>query len=150
MPLDFPDTPYVGQETTSDTHTWYWDGDVWRIKTTTVSGPTGPTGPTGPQGPQGDGLIISGYYETIAELFADAGGTVGEHYIVNENGHLYVWSGTPYVWTDLGRIQGVNGIDGATGPTGPTGPIFQNIDGGSASTIYGGLSTIDCGNALGV
>lgn len=100
MPIDFPDTPYVGQETTSDTHTWYWDGNVWRIKTTTVVGDIGPTGPLGPTGPIG--------------------------------------------------ATGPTGVQGPQGVTGPTGSVFQNVDGGSSTTTYGGVDPIDCGNSLGV
>ena len=46
--------------------------------------------------------------------------------------------------------QGVTGPTGLIGETGPTGPVFQNVDGGTATTIYGGSSIIDCGNAAGV
>ena len=42
---------------------------------------------------------------------------------------------------------GPTGSTGPTGATGDTGPIFQNVDAGTASTIYGGSPTIDCGNA---
>lgn len=53
MALDFPDSPTLNQEFTSATQTWYWDGEVWRIKTQIIVGPQGPTGPTGPIGPTG-------------------------------------------------------------------------------------------------
>jgi hypothetical protein len=57
--------------------------------------------------------------------------------------------------------NGTNGADGGTGPTGPqgnlgptgstgpTGPIFQNVDGGTATAVYGGSATIDGGNVNG-
>jgi hypothetical protein len=57
--------------------------------------------------------------------------------------------------------DGTNGLNGATGPTGsigllgptgstgPTGPIFQNVDGGTATAVYGGSATIDGGNVDG-
>lgn len=51
MPLDFPDTPVLGQEFSSGDQTWVWDGYVWLIKHS--PGPIGPTGPTGPPGPTG-------------------------------------------------------------------------------------------------
>ena len=62
---------------------------------------------------------------------------------------LWYWDGA--VW----RISVAQGPVGPTGPTGligetgPTGPVFQNVDGGTATTIYGGSSIIDCGNAAG-
>ena len=48
-----------------------------------------------------------------------------------------------------GATSTVPGPTGPTGSTGPTGPIFQNVDGGTATTIYGGASIIDCGNVNG-
>jgi hypothetical protein len=57
--------------------------------------------------------------------------------------------------------SGTNGLNGSTGPTGPqgnagptgstgpTGPIFQNVDGGTATAVYGGSATIDGGNVNG-
>jgi len=44
---------------------------------------------------------------------------------------------------------GPTGLTGATGPTGPTGPIFQNVDGGTATAVYGGSATIDGGDVNG-
>lgn len=102
MPIDFPDNPSLNEEIASGTHIWYWNGDVWRLKTNIAEGPTGPIGPTGPQG------------------FSITGPT------------------------------GPQGIEGPTGPTGATGPIYQNVDGGSATTVYGGAEIIDGGNSLGV
>jgi hypothetical protein len=45
---------------------------------------------------------------------------------------------------------GPTGSTGSTGPTGATGPVFQDIDCGVPGSLYGGLSTLDCGNVLGV
>ena len=82
----------------------------------------------------------------------------------------WYWDG--YVWRTVlqdGPIgptgptgpSGLNGSDGSTGPTGPigltgptgstgpTGPIFQNVDGGTATAIYGGSATIDGGDVKG-
>ena len=47
-------------------------------------------------------------------------------------------------------FQNGSSMSSAVGETGPTGPIFQNVDGGTATTIYGGSSIIDCGNVNGV
>lgn len=98
MPIDFPDNPQVGDETSSGTHIWYWNGSTWRLKTNVAVGPTGPTGPLGPTGPQG--------------------------------------------------VTGPTGSQGVVGPTGPTGPIYQNVDGGTPTTVYGGGETIDAGGVL--
>jgi len=44
---------------------------------------------------------------------------------------------------------GSQGVIGPTGSTGPTGPIFQNVDGGTATAVYGGSATIDGGDVNG-
>lgn len=121
MPIDFPNSPQIDDTFTVGDQTWVWDGFVWRISI--AQGATGPTGPTGPSvtGPTGP---------------IGATGPTGP--------------------TGSQGIQGVQGPTGplgptgSTGPTGATGPIFQNVDGGSATTVYGGSSIIDCGNSLGV
>jgi hypothetical protein len=45
-------------------------------------------------------------------------------------------------------ILGATGA-GPTGAKGSTGDIFQNVDGGVSTTIYGGSPTIDAGNVSG-
>ena len=120
MPIDFPDSPAVDDLFTVNDQTWRWDGSVWRINE--AQGIQGPTGPTGPIGPTGPVSTVPGPTGSTGPL-----GPTG----------------------NTGPI-GNTGPTGSTGPTGPTGPIFQNIDGGNASTIYGGSPSIDCGNALGV
>ena len=44
---------------------------------------------------------------------------------------------------------GIDGVTGPTGATGATGPIFQNVDGGTPTTVYGGITPIDCGGVNG-
>jgi len=92
-----------------------------------LSGPTGPTGafggptgPTGPTGATGQGVAIKGSVATVADL-PSTGNVVGDSYIVQSDGDLYVWSGS--VWNNAGPIVGPTGATGAsvTGPTGPTG-----------------------------
>ena len=36
-------------------------------------------------------------------------------------------------------------VIGATGPTGPTGSSYVNIDGGSPTSVYGGITSLDGG-----
>lgn len=85
-----------------------------------AQGETGPTGPIGPTGPTGPQGI---------QGFTGPTGSQGP------TGPL--------------GPTGSTGPTGPTGSTGPTGPIFQNIDGGGATTIYGGAPTIDAGNVSG-
>lgn len=121
MPIDFPNSPALNELFTVGDQTWYWDGSVWRISNT--QGATGPTGPIGPTGPSVTGPTGP----------TGATGPTG-----------------PTGATGIQGPTGPTGPTGSTGPTGDTGPIFQNVDGGTSTTIYGGSSVIDCGNSLGV
>lgn len=92
-------------------------------------GDPGPEGPIGPEGPQGvDGeqgepgppIRISGSVPTEADLPTDLTPTdVGEGYIVEEDGDLWVWQGDS--WLDVGQIVGPQGPIGPVGDTGPQG-----------------------------
>jgi hypothetical protein len=59
------------------------------------------------------------------------------------------WDGTAWVLAIVGKQgpQGPTGPTGSTGSTGPTGQAYINLDGGEATSTYGGLTTIDCGQA---
>jgi hypothetical protein len=84
------------------------------------AGPTGPQGPTGPAGADGSGVSIVGSVATTGDL--PGSGTAGQGYIVQADGHLYIWPVGGSAWLDVGQIQGPQGPTGATGPTGPAGP----------------------------
>jgi len=76
---------------------------------------------------------------TINIVAETAGNTAGDGYIVEFDGHLYVWNGSQ--WVDAGQIVGPigstgatgsvgatgSGSTGATGPAGATGQTFANI-----------------------
>jgi hypothetical protein len=97
-------------------------GDVtwyWDGSVWRISNSQGATGPTGPQGPTGP---------------LGPTGPQGIQGITGPTGSLGPTGPT-----------GPQGIQGVSGPTGPTGPIFTNVDGGTPTTIYGGLTVIDCG-----
>jgi hypothetical protein len=85
-----------------------------------AQGEMGPTGPLGPTGPQG------------------IPGPTGPTGTTGPTGPFGPTGST-----------GPTGPTGPTGSTGPTGPIFQNIDGGSSTTLYGGAPSIDAGNVSG-
>lgn len=118
--IDFPNSPTLNQLFTVGNQTWVWDGYVWRIAE--AQGIQGPTGPTGPS--------VTGPTGPIGPI-----GPTGPTGLTGPTG---------------ASITGPTGPTGSTGPTGPTGPVFQNIDAGTPTTLYGGLSTIDCGNVNGV
>ena len=93
-PIDFPNSPTVGQTYTVEDRGWIWDGSVWQSQGSgAVTGPTGAAGATGPTGPTGPS------------------------------------------------------VTGPTGPTGATGESYANIDGGTASSTYGGITSIDGGTS---
>lgn len=119
MPIDFPNSPVLNEEFTIGSTTWYWDGSRWLIKNS--QGPIGPTGPLGPTGPTGP-----------------TGPIGAPSFVTGPTGPLGPTG-----------PQGIVGPTGPTGATGATGPVFQNIDGGTPTTIYGGSPNIDAGGVLG-
>jgi hypothetical protein len=98
------------------------------------TGPTGATGDTGPTGPQGTGLEILGTLALIADLPA-SGDTVGNAYLVSEDGNIYIWDGT--VWDDAGPLTGPAGATGATGAQGADGLVGPTGPTGADSTVTG-------------
>ena len=82
------------------------------------AGPQGPQGDVGPQGPQGDSINVKGTKATVAAL-PSVGNYAGDAWIVEADGHLYVWNGGE--WIDAGTFQGPQGPVGPTGPQGATG-----------------------------
>ena len=114
---------------------------------TGVEGPTGPTGATGLQGPTGvtgpagaDGTSVNivGGVDTEGSLDPSYGGSVGDGFITEDDGHLHVWNGA--TWDDVGPIVGPEGATGPTGVTGPTGPTgVTGVEGPTGPTGVTGL-----------
>lgn len=117
-----------------------------------VQGPTGPAGPLGPQGltglqgpqgPVGPGFSLRGHVANQASLPATyAAQDSGAAIVTDDNGHLWVWSGTG--WVDAGPI-GVKGDPGAPGPAGAPGPqgTPTSVNGKTGSAIT--LTATDVG-----
>ena len=88
-----------------------------------AEGPQGSPGVTGPQGEPGPGLVILGYYPTVADLEAAV--------TQPRQGDIYgVGAEAPYTlyaydagdgWVDIGQLQGPQGPPGVTGPQGEPG-----------------------------
>jgi len=53
MPLTFPSSPTLNQETTTGGRTYKWNGQAWELVGSGIAGPTGSTGPTGASGSAG-------------------------------------------------------------------------------------------------
>jgi hypothetical protein len=83
-----------------------------------AEGPVGPAGPTGPQGPAGTGINVKGQVPTESDL--PAGAAVGDAYVVETTGDLWIWEGSS--WVNAGPIQGPEGPQGPQGPQGIEGP----------------------------
>ena len=69
----------------------------------------------GPKGDPGVAATIKGTKALIVDLPTE-GNTTGDGWIVEENGDLYVWSGTTF--TNVGKIVGPAGQDGTDGTDG--------------------------------
>ena len=122
-------------------HLWIWDGVNWD-DVGKVIGSTGPTGATG-QSFQ----IIGSVAITLPEFYS---GNIGDAFIVQADGHLYVWNGA--TWTDLGKFVGSTGptgpLGGPTGPSGVTGPTGLSSYSTLASLTDTSIVTIGIGQIL--
>jgi len=87
--------------------------------------------PRGEKGDPGTGVRIVGSVDTVQDLPSNYTGSVGDMYIVQADGHGYIWNGTG--WTDAGKIQG---------PTGPKGD--------AATVVVGSTNTGDPGTLANV
>ena len=79
---------------------------------------------------------------------------LGDVYFNTVDKTLYTYDGSTWIAGSSGTgsqgiqgIQGIQGNDGPQGIQGPQGPALEDIDGGSASSEYGGIDPIDAGNA---
>jgi hypothetical protein len=126
---------------------WRYNTDLNYIEFKTPSGwaaAVGPQGPIGQQGAAGQGLIIKGYYSSLAALqTAVPTGLSGDAYVVGSD--LYIWATTS--WQSVGPIIGPTGPTGPSGgPTGPTGAVGATGAAG-VGVIYG---SVDPTSATGV
>ena len=103
MPLTFPSSPALNQQTTTGGRTYSWNGQAWELVGSGIAGPTGVTGPTGASvtGPTG------------------AAGAAGATGATGATGSAGV----------AGAASTVTGPTGSTGPgvTGPTGLSYTNV-----------------------
>ena len=87
----------------------------------------GPTGPEGPQGPQG----VTGAQGPQGDLGPQ--GPSGPSGIIGPQGPQ--------------GVAGEVGVAGPQGPSGASGQGFLNIDGGTPTSVYGGVASLDAGGA---
>lgn len=100
-----------------------------------MKGDTGQQGPQGPEGEQGTSIRLLGSVADNAGL-PSTGNTVGDGYINQGDGNLWMWDGSR--WVDVGQIvgpQGPQGVQGSIGPQGPQGvPGPQGVQGNAGPT----------------
>ena len=89
----------------------------------------GPQGPQGPAGSDGTSVRIMGSVANVDELNQINGESVGDGYIAEDNGHLYVFNGVDS-FVDAGEIRGPQGIQGPQGEKGDQGEKGEKGDQG--------------------
>jgi hypothetical protein len=162
MPYNF-----VGNWNTSTVYTNYqavaYQNEVWVCYQTTglagvppetahwyvlasagATGATGLIGSTGARGADGTSVTIVGSVLNSAALPIRYTGNIGDGYITQDTGNLWIWTGS--AWTDAGNITGPQGADGATGATGPQGdpgPIIPATNYSLGSIIAGHNLAVD-------
>lgn len=117
MPLTFPSSPSLNQETTTGGRTYKWNGQAWELVGSGIAGPTGPTGAAGAAGvtgPTGAASTVTG--PTGPTGASGAAGSAGV-------------AGATGATGPTGAASTVAGPTGATGPsvTGPTGASYTNV-----------------------
>ena len=114
MPLTFPSSPSLNQETTTGGRTYRWNGQAWELVGSGIAGPTGPTGVAGAAGVTGP----TGAASTVTGPTGPAGaaGAAGATGATGPQG-------------EASTVTGPAGATGATGPsvTGPTGASYTNV-----------------------
>jgi hypothetical protein len=132
MAVNFPNTPTLNEEFSAGDRTWLWNGTYWEAISTTVGyagsqGYTGSQGFTGSQGPAGTSVQIVGTVPTSDDLPDPYSGDVGDGYIVQSTGFLWIWDGEE--WFEAGQITGYTGSRGELGYTGSQGAGFTGSQG---------------------
>jgi hypothetical protein len=145
--IDFPATPSVNDTHTVGNRVWKWNGVTWDALRTTIPYATGVTGATGQDG-----------QFSIAATTAPTSPETGDAWYDSASGDIFIYYDG--VWVEASNANdgptgptGLTGVTGATGPsvtgntgvTGPTGSIYVNMDGGSPSSVYGGITPLDGG-----
>lgn len=80
-----------------------------------LTGFIGSQGYTGSKGADGTSVKIIGSVQDYTYLPSPYLGDIGDGYISQDNGHLWIWDGTQ--WLDVGVIQGPMGYTGSGGGT---------------------------------
>jgi hypothetical protein len=153
MPLTFPSSPTLSQETTTGGRTYKWNGQAWELVGSGIAGPTGSVGATGPTGAAGSagaagstgatGPSVTGptgasYTNVVVTPTALAANTTVTGYNPG-SGDIYrlaVTGSTGVVIRDLG-ITGIDGDAKLLVNVGATAPItLQHATGPNANAQF--------------
>jgi hypothetical protein len=153
MPLTFPSSPTLNQETTTGGRTYKWNGQAWELVGSGIAGPTGSVGATGPTGTAGSagtagstgatGPSVTGptgasYTNVVVTPTALAANTTVTGYNPG-SGDIYrlaVTGSTGVVIRDLG-ITGIDGDAKLLVNVGATAPItLQHATGPNANARF--------------
>jgi hypothetical protein len=153
MPLTFPSSPTLNQETTTGGRTYKWNGQAWELVGSGIAGPTGSVGATGPTGTAGSagtagstgatGPSVTGptgasYTNVVVTPTALAANTTVTGYNPG-SGDIYrlaVTGSTGVVIRDLG-ITGIDGDAKLLVNVGATAPItLQHATGPNANAQF--------------
>lgn len=121
MAINFPNSPQVNDTYTEGNRSWTWNGTYWRATSATIGyvgsrGYSGSIGYSGSQGDPGRSVIILGSVSSSATLPSPYTGDIGDGYITQDTGHLWVWDGSQFY--DVGQVAGYTGSLGYTGSRG--------------------------------
>ena len=131
MPLTFPSSPSLNQETTTGGRTYRWNGQAWELVGSGIAGPTGPTGSagaagaagaTGATGPTGAASTVTGPTGSVGATGPSVTGPTGASYT-----NVVV---TPTALTANTNVTGYNPGSGdiyRLAVTGSTGVVIQNM-----------------------
>ncbi len=159
MPLTFPSSPSLNQETTTGGRTYRWNGQAWELVGSGIAGPTGPTGSagaagaagaTGATGPAGEASTVTGPAGATGATGPSVTGPTGASYT-----NVVV---TPTALTAATTVTGYNPGSGdiyRLAVTGSTGVVIQDmgitgVDGDSKLLInVGATAPITLNHATG-
>lgn len=131
MPLTFPSSPTLNQETTTGGRTYKWNGQAWELVGSGIAGPTGPTGSagsagatgaTGATGPTGAASTVTGPAGATGATGPSVTGPTGASYT-----NVVV---TPTALTANTTVTGYSPGSGdiyRLAVTGSTGVVVQNM-----------------------
>jgi len=149
MPIDFPNSPFVGQTYTYNNSSWIWTGDYWKslgsvlIGGTGATGPQGNTGATGDRGATGDTGLPGPQGNTGAT--GDRGAT-GDTGLPGPQGNTGA-TGDRGATGDTG-LPGPQGNTGATGPVGDYVISFLGLTGSVGITSGSGIGLSVSGQTM--